>query len=149
MAFPWICLPNSGKNTLGYSNFSYSNFQLFKAISIPVWANYRLNQPRLFELFLLGDRRLRTVIFFDWNTFFSWRNQASIFMAKNTLRAISSKVQYSPLVISSKRKNSLCLLCSTESQCLNYFRKVHPIKAKLKIWRENEFSVLRTPGYSK
>ena len=62
---PWICLPNSGKNTLGYSNFSYSNFQLFEAISIPLGTNYSLNHPQLFEFFLFGDRRVRPLIFCD------------------------------------------------------------------------------------
>ena len=62
---PWICLPNSGKNTLGYSNSSYSNFQLFEPIFIPLGANYRLNHPQLFEFLLLGDRRVRTLIFCD------------------------------------------------------------------------------------
>ena len=50
---PWICLPNSGKNTLGYSNFSYSNYQLFEAISVPPGANHRLKHPQLFEFFYL------------------------------------------------------------------------------------------------
>ena len=59
---PWICLLNSGKNTLGYSNFSYSNFLLFEAISIPHGANYRLNCPQLFEFFLWGDYRVRALI---------------------------------------------------------------------------------------
>ena len=62
---PWICLPNSSKNTLGYSNFSYSNFQLFEAISIPLGTNYSLNHPQLFEFFLFGDRRVRPLIFCD------------------------------------------------------------------------------------
>ena len=31
---PWICLPNSVKNTHDYSNSSYSNFQLFEPIFI-------------------------------------------------------------------------------------------------------------------
>ena len=51
---PWIYLPNSGKNTLSYSNFSSSNFQLFEAISITLGANYRLYQPQLFEFVLFG-----------------------------------------------------------------------------------------------
>ena len=50
---PWICLPNSGKNTFGYSNPSYSNFQLFEPIFIPLGANYRVNHPQLFEFLLL------------------------------------------------------------------------------------------------
>ena len=58
---PWICLPNSSKNTLGYSNFSYSNFQLFEAISVPPGANQRLKHPHLFEFLILGDRRVRTL----------------------------------------------------------------------------------------
>ena len=60
---PWICLPNSGKNTLGYSNSSYLNFQLFEPIFIPLGAHYGLNHPHLFELLLLGVRRVRTLIF--------------------------------------------------------------------------------------
>ena len=39
----------------------------------------------------------------------------------------------------SKSKNSLCLFCSTESQCLNYLRKFHPIEVTFTIWQESEF----------
>ena len=50
---PWICLPNSGKNTLGYSNFSYSKFQSFEANPVPPGPTYyRLKHPQLFEFVL-------------------------------------------------------------------------------------------------
>ena len=61
IAFPFdqlIQLCNSGKDTLGYSNSSYSNFQLFEPR-----ASYRLNHSQLFDFLLLGDRRVRTLIF--------------------------------------------------------------------------------------
>ena len=92
---PWICIPNSGKNTLGYSNFSYSNFQLFEAISVPLGANCILKHPQLFEFLLLGDRQVRTLIL-RLKHFFSSKNQVSIFMAIYTLQTISSKVQHFP-----------------------------------------------------
>ena len=43
---PWICLPNSGKNSLSYSNFSYSKFQLFEVIFCPRGPNF----SQLFEV---------------------------------------------------------------------------------------------------
>ena len=79
---PWICLPNSGKNTLGYSNF-----QLFEPIFIPLGANCRLNDPQLFEFLLLGD-----VEWEHWfsaiKTLFSSKNQVSIFMPIHTLQSL-------------------------------------------------------------
>ena len=76
---PWICLTNSGKNTFDYSNFSYSNFQLFEGTSIPLGSNYRLNHPQLFEFLLLGDRRVRTLIFCAQSFFFFKKSGFNIY----------------------------------------------------------------------
>ena len=83
---PLICLPNSSKNTLGFSNFSYSNFQLFVAISITLGANYRLNHPQFFEFFIRRSSS-ENIDFLLLKHFLS-----SIY----TLQAISSKDQYYP-----------------------------------------------------
>ena len=55
---------------------------------------------------------------------------------------------YTLQAISSKSKNSLCLLRSTESQCFEYFRKEKSNQLRLSLepgWKTS-FSVIRTPG---
>ena len=97
MAFPCICLPDSSKNSRLFE-LQLFELQLFESISIPLGANYSLNHPKLFELFLLGGSSSENIDFLQLKHFFSSKNQFSICMAIYTLQSISSKVQYSPSV---------------------------------------------------
>ena len=40
---PWVCLPNSGKNSLGYSNFSYSNNSVIRIFLIEKLSNENID----------------------------------------------------------------------------------------------------------
>ena len=69
IAFPLDLLTQLRQKHSRLFKLQLFEFQLFEPIFIPLGANYRLNQPQLFEFLLLGYRRVRTLIFCDENTF--------------------------------------------------------------------------------